>query len=64
MLKALPCDIFLGAHGIYFGMLGKLEQLKLAPGSDVWVDPHGYQTAVADWEQQFRDELKKQRGKT
>ena len=62
VLKSLPCDIFLGAHGIYFGMLAKLEQLKSAPGSDVWIDPQGYQAAVAAWEQQFRDELRKQRG--
>ena len=64
VLKSLRCDIFLGAHGIYFGMLGKLEQLKSAPTSNVWVDPQGYQAAVADWERQFRDELKKQRGAT
>jgi metallo-beta-lactamase class B len=60
VLKSLPCDVFLGAHGIYFGMLGKLERLKSAPGSDVWVDAKGYQAAVADWQQEFREELKKQ----
>jgi metallo-beta-lactamase class B len=60
VLKSLPCDIFLGAHGQYFNMLGKLDQLKAAPGTDVWVDPQGYQAAVAEKEQAFRDELKKQ----
>jgi metallo-beta-lactamase class B len=60
VLKSLPCDIFLGAHGQYFNMLGKLEQLKAAPGTDVWIDPQGYRTAVAEKERAFRDELAKQ----
>jgi metallo-beta-lactamase class B len=64
VLKSLPCDIFLGAHGQYFNMLGKLDQLKAAPGTDVWIDPEGYQKAVAEREQAFRDELKKQQGAT
>jgi metallo-beta-lactamase class B len=60
VLKSLPCDIFLGAHGQYFNMLGKLDQLKASPGADVWIDPQGYQRAVAEKEQAFREELKKQ----
>jgi metallo-beta-lactamase class B len=64
VLKSLPCDIFLGAHGQYFNMRGKLDQLKAAPGTDVWIDPQGYQKAVADKEQAFLDELKKQQGAT
>jgi metallo-beta-lactamase class B len=64
VLKSLPCDIFLGAHGQYFGMLEKLDQLKAAPGTDVWIDPQGYKKAVADKEQAFQDELKKQQGAT
>jgi metallo-beta-lactamase class B len=64
VLKALPCDIFLGAHGQYFDMLAKLDQLKAAPGTDVWIDPQGYRKAVAAKEQAFRDELKKQQGAT
>jgi metallo-beta-lactamase class B len=27
LLEALPCDIFLGAHGAYFGMLAKLDRI-------------------------------------
>ena len=29
-LKSLPCDVFLGAHGDYYGMLAKYEQLRTA----------------------------------
>lgn len=59
-LKALPCDIFLGAHGAYFGMLGKLERIKSGATDNVWVDPAGYQAAVAEREQAFETELKHQ----
>ena len=60
VLKSLPCDIFLGAHGAYFDMLGKLARLKIAPDESVWVDPAGYQQAVAEREQAFETEFKKQ----
>jgi metallo-beta-lactamase class B len=62
VLKALPCDIFLGAHGAYFGMLGKLDDQASKPGNNVWIDPEGYRSALAEREQAFRDELKKQQG--
>jgi metallo-beta-lactamase class B len=62
VLKALPCDVFLGAHGQYFDMLEKLDRQKSAPGAAVWIDPTGYQAALAAREKDFRDELKKQQG--
>jgi metallo-beta-lactamase class B len=60
-LKALQCDIFLGAHGAYFGMLAKLDRIKAGAKDDVWVDPKGYQAAVTEREQAFETELKRQR---
>ncbi len=59
VLERLPCDIFLGAHGGYFGMLGKLAQKK-AGAKDVWVDPAGYSSAVTERKQAFEAELKRQ----
>jgi len=59
-LKGLQCDVFLGAHGAYFGMLGKLERIKAGAKQNVWVDPQGYQAAVAEREQAFETELKRQ----
>jgi metallo-beta-lactamase class B len=44
--STLPCDIFLGGHGVYFGMLGKLAR-EPAEGRSVWIDPAGYRAAVA-----------------
>jgi len=60
VLKSLPCDIFLGAHGIYFDMLAKLARASDGAGEAVWVDPEGYQKAVAEHEQEFLTELHRQ----
>jgi metallo-beta-lactamase class B len=60
VLKALPCDIFLGAHGEYFDMLTKIARAKAGAGESVWVDPEGYRAAVAEREQAFREVLAKQ----
>jgi metallo-beta-lactamase class B len=58
-LKALPCDIFLGAHGVYFDLLPKLKRLP-KEGSSVWIDPQGYREAVMEHEADFRKELARQ----
>lgn len=59
VLKSLPCDIFLGAHGGYYGMKAKYAGMK-AEGVKAFVDPQGYRAFVADREQAFRAELAKQ----
>ncbi len=59
-LKALPCDIFLGAHGMYFGMLAKLDRIKSGAQENVWIDHPGYVAAVAERQQAFETELKRQ----
>ena len=62
-LRSLPCDVFLGAHGGYFGMEAKFA--KMEPGGvNPFVDPEGYKSYVAEREQTFRKELAKQSGKT
>jgi metallo-beta-lactamase class B len=62
VLRGLPCDIFLGAHGVYFDMLEKLKRMP-AEGSAVWVDPEGYKAAVAERQQAFEAELAKQKAR-
>ncbi len=59
-LRALPCDLFLGAHGSYFNMLSKLSRSGHESAS-VWVDPEGYRRAVAEREAAFQAELRRQR---
>jgi metallo-beta-lactamase class B len=63
VLKSLPCDIFLGAHGAYFDMETKYPQLK-DRGVSTFVDPAGYKKYVDEREQAFTIELRKQRGGT
>jgi metallo-beta-lactamase class B len=60
-LKSLPCDVFLGAHGSYFGMEAKFARMKPG-GVNPFVDPEGYKSYVVEREQAFRTELAKQSG--
>jgi metallo-beta-lactamase class B len=60
-LQALPCDVFLGAHGLYFGLDAKYARMG-AGGANPFVDPDGYKSYVAEREQAFRKELAKQSG--
>jgi len=60
VLNGLHCEVLLGAHGIYFNMLEKLQRAKAGAGESVWIDPDGYRQAVVEREQAFRVELKRQ----
>jgi metallo-beta-lactamase class B len=59
VLKSLPCDLFLGAHGAYFGMKAKYEKMK-AGGANPFIDPDGYKAYVAERESTFRKEWARQ----
>jgi metallo-beta-lactamase class B len=59
VLKSLPCDVFLGAHGSYYGMEAKYARLK-SGGLNPYVDPAGYKDYVLDREAAFLSELQKQ----
>jgi metallo-beta-lactamase class B len=59
VLKSLPCDIFLGAHGGYFGLKEKYERWK-AGDKNAFIDPAGYSAYVEDRETAFQMELKHQ----
>jgi metallo-beta-lactamase class B len=60
VLKSLPCDIFLGAHGAYFGLEEKYALMKDG-NANPFIDPGGYSAFVAQKEQDFRTELAKQK---
>jgi metallo-beta-lactamase class B len=60
VLKSLPCDIFLGAHGSYFGLEEKYP-LKNEGSANPFVDPRGYKQYIAQKEEDFRTELAKQK---
>lgn len=59
VLQSLPCDIFLGAHGSYFGLEEKYSHLKDG-AANPFIDPDGYKKFAAEKEQEFRTELAKQ----
>ncbi len=59
VLKSLPCDIFLGAHGDYYGMEAKFARMKDG-GPNPFIDPEGYKSYIAEREQTFLAELAKQ----
>lgn len=59
VLKSLPCDVFLGAHGVYYNMDEKMKQMRTG-GPNPFVDPEGYRTYVAEREQAFQEQLKEQ----
>ena len=60
ILKSLPCDVFLGAHGNYYGLQEKYARLQKGTSGNPFVDPQGYQQYVALKENAFRDELARQ----
>lgn len=59
VLRGMPCDIFLGAHGSYFGMKTKYAYWKQG-SHEAFIDPAGYRSYIAEREQAFEAELKKQ----
>ena len=59
VLKSLPCDLFLGAHGAYFGLKEKYDKMK-AGEPNPFIDPEGYKAYVAEREATFRKEWKRQ----
>jgi metallo-beta-lactamase class B len=60
VLKSLPCDIFLGAHGAYFGLKAKYEKMT-AGAANPFIDPDGYKAYVAERDDTFRKEWERQK---
>jgi metallo-beta-lactamase class B len=61
VLHALPCDLFLGAHGVYFHLDEKRRRMHEG-GPNPFIDPAGYQAFLNESEQDFRTELAKEQG--
>lgn len=62
VLRSLPVDVFLGAHGGYFDLQSKYARWR-AGDTSAFVDPEGYRRFVADRESAFRRELARQQAK-
>jgi metallo-beta-lactamase class B len=59
VLRGLPCDVFLGSHGVYFAMLAKLKRYP-QDGPRVFIDPDRYSDYVSDAQETFEQALHKQ----
>ncbi|MBS1829194.1 MAG: subclass B3 metallo-beta-lactamase [Acidobacteria bacterium] len=59
ILKSLDCDIFLGAHGDYYGLEAKYARLK-KEGFGVFLDPAGYLAYIKSKERAFLREKERQ----
>lgn len=60
VLQSLPCDVFLGAHGSYFGLKQKYARFE-AGDRNAFVDPNGYRRFVADRQHDFESALHSRR---
>jgi len=58
LLKTMPADLFLGAHGAYFNLKDKLP--KMGAAANPFIDAAGYRAYVAEREQAFERESAKQ----
>jgi metallo-beta-lactamase class B len=59
-LKALPCDLFLGSHGSYFGLADKYAR-RTKDGGNPFVDPTGYGFYIDSKRESFQKEFARQR---
>ena len=60
LLKSLPCDVFLAAHGSFYDMLEKAKLLEGAPKQNPFIDPAGYRQYLEESEKSFRKLLASQ----
>jgi metallo-beta-lactamase class B len=62
VLQSLHCDVFLGAHGEYYGMEAKFQKQQAYGGkSNPFIDPEGYKAYIADRKHAFEAEFAKQK---
>jgi metallo-beta-lactamase class B len=51
---ALPCDVFLGAHGVFYDLDRKYRKLRRGEGPNPFIDPEGYRRVVEEAARTFR----------
>ncbi len=63
LLKKLPCDVFLGSHGVFFSLGEKMKALAEHPPSNPFIDPKGYRDFIEGSERTFREQLQREESK-
>ena len=59
VLRALPCDVFLGSHSRFYSMTEKYAKLKDG-GPNPFIDPAGYRAHLDLQEKNFKEKLAEQ----
>jgi len=62
VLRTLPVDVFLGAHGDFYGLQAKYLNLQKG-GANPFIDPAGFRAYLDDKEKAFTTELAAQKAK-
>ena len=60
MLRALPCDVFLAPHGMFFGLTEKRRRQAAGATPNPFIDPAGYRDALARAEAALAAQLEKE----
>jgi metallo-beta-lactamase class B len=61
VMRALKCDVFLGAHGGYYGMTEKYERMVKGERPNPFIDPEGYAAFINRSEKAYLDQLNRER---
>jgi metallo-beta-lactamase class B len=62
VLRAMPVDVFLGAHGSFYNLITKYASLQKG-GANPFIDPAGFKAYLDDKEKAFNMELAAQKSK-
>jgi metallo-beta-lactamase class B len=60
-LRALHCDVFLGAHGGYYGMKEKYQKMTGGAAVNPFIDPAGYRAFIDRADKTFQETLAKEK---
>jgi metallo-beta-lactamase class B len=55
LLRTLPCDVFLAAHGPQYNLMAKYA--NAGNSTNPFIDPEGYKTELDNWEKYFIAQL-------
>ena len=61
VIKALPCDVFLGPHGNFFDLKGKYARMQAGAKENPFVDPSGCRLFAERGEAAFLKQLEEER---
>jgi metallo-beta-lactamase class B len=56
-LKTIPVDVYLGGHGYWFWVEDKLAAIEAGAETNPFIDPDGWQRALAVFERRYRELL-------